>query len=111
MPLDDMFYKRMINFVYKCLTSKSLLVNFIVRHGIIHGQMASVVGRNVINCCLRYHTSCNNILELEFQPQDIDKYSVATKDNSITAALLIELLQCRDGALCLSDDNFTICFV
>jgi hypothetical protein len=52
MPLIDMFYKRMLNFVYKCLTSESLLVNFIVRHGMTHGQMESAVGRNVLNCCL-----------------------------------------------------------
>ena len=42
----DMFYKRMLNFVCLYLTSESLLVNVIVRHGITHGQMDSVAGRN-----------------------------------------------------------------
>jgi hypothetical protein len=108
MPLIDMFYKRMLNFVYKCLTSKSLLVNFIVRHGITHGQMDSVVGRNVLNCCLRYHTNIDNILTLEFQPYNIDRYCVASEDNSIIITLLVELLQCRDGALSLSDNKFNM---
>jgi hypothetical protein len=66
MPLIDMFYKRMLNFVYKYSTSKTLLVNFIVRHGMTYGQTDTVVGRNVLNCCLTYHTNIDNILALEF---------------------------------------------
>jgi hypothetical protein len=108
MPLIDMFYKRMPNFVYKCLTSESLLVNFIVRHGMTHGQMDSVVGRNILSCCLRYHTNIDNILALEFQPYDIDRHCVASEDNSIVVTLLAELLQCRDGALSSSGDNFNM---
>jgi hypothetical protein len=108
MPLIDVFYKRMLNFVYKCLMSKSLLVNFIVRHGMTYGQMDSVVGRNVLNCCLRYHTNIDNILVLEFRPYDIDVYCVVSEYNSIVVTLLAELVQCRDGALSLSDNNFNL---
>jgi hypothetical protein len=68
--------------------------------------MDSVAGRNILNCCLRYHTNIDNILALEFQPYDIDRYSVASEDNSIVVTLLAE--QCRDGALSLSDDNFNV---
>jgi hypothetical protein len=85
-----------------------LLVYFIVRHGMTYGQMDSVVGRNILNCCLRYHTIIDIILALEFKPYDIDRYSVASEDNSIVVTLLAELLQCRDGALSLSDDNFNM---
>jgi hypothetical protein len=108
MPLFEMFYTRMLNFVYKCLTSKSLLVNCIVRHGMTYGQRDSVVGRNVLNCCLRYHTNIDNILTLEFQPYSNDRYCVASEENSIVVTLLAELLQCRDGALSLSDNNFNV---
>jgi hypothetical protein len=69
MPLIDVFYKRTLNLVYKCVTSESMLANFIVRHGITHGKIDSLVGGNVLNCCLRYHTNINNILMLEFKPR------------------------------------------
>ena len=71
-----------------------------------HGHMNSVVGCNVLNCCLRYHTNIDNILTQEFQPCNIDRYCVASEDNSIVTSLLAELLQCRDGTLSLSDNNF-----
>ena len=85
-----------------------MLVNFIVRHGITHGQMDSIVGHNVLNCCLRYHSNIDNILTLEFQPYNIDRYCVASENNSIIITLLVELLQCRNGALSLSDNNFNM---
>ena len=68
--------------------------------------MDSAVGRNVLNCCLRYRANIDNILTLEFQPYNIDRYCVATEDNSFVITLLVERLQCRDGALRLSDNNF-----
>jgi hypothetical protein len=70
--------------------------------------MYSVVGCNVLNCCLRYHTNSEDILTLEFHSYDIDKYSVSTGDNSIIVTQYVELLQCRDGALRLSDNNFNV---
>ena len=50
-PLVDLFYKCMLNFVNKCLSlrSNSTLVNFIVRHGIFYGEMDSIIGRNILN--------------------------------------------------------------
>jgi hypothetical protein len=96
----------MLNFMYKGLTSEPLLVKFIVRHGITHGQMDSIVGRNVLYCCLHYHTNIYNILTLVFQTYNMDRYCVATEDNSIVITLLLELLQCRDGALRSSDNQF-----
>ena len=50
LPLIDLFYKRMLNFIYKCLNSQSSLVNFVTRHGIFVGQKDSALGRNVSNC-------------------------------------------------------------
>ena len=57
LPLIDLFYKRMLNFVFRYLNSQSFLVNFVTCHGIISGQMSSVLGRNVINCSLSYKTT------------------------------------------------------
>jgi len=77
----DMFYMRMVIFVYKCLRSESSLINGI---GIIYGQMDSIIGRNILNCSFRYKISLDNILNLHFQPRD----SAATV---ITATVITSL--------------------
>jgi hypothetical protein len=101
-----MFYQRVLNFVYKCMSSESLLVNFAVRHGILHGQTDSIVGRNILHCCARYHTNIDNIINMVFQSHNITKHCADTVDDSIVVGQLTELLQCRDGESCLSDDHF-----
>ena len=80
LPLADLFYKHMLNFVYRCLRSDSTLVSFIVRHGIFAGEMDSVIGRNVLNCSLRYNT-IEKICKLEFHPHSIDKFVSASNYN------------------------------
>jgi hypothetical protein len=106
LPLTDLLYKRMLNFVYRCLNSHSLLVNFITRHGILAGQMYSVLGRNVINCSQRYSTSIDSISKSAFSPVNINRHAIATQDDMNTSALLQELLHCRDGSFSLSNKNF-----
>ena len=97
LPLVDMFYKRMLNLVYRCLNSQSSLVKCVARFGILSGQMDSVVGRNVLNCSLRYNTNIDRILEMEFAPHNINSYAVVSRVDSDTSTLLLELLQCCDG--------------
>jgi hypothetical protein len=106
LPLVDLFYKRMLNFVYRCLNSQSSLVKFVTRFGILSGQMDSVVGRNVLNCSLRYNTNIDRILKMEFAPHKINRHAAASQVDLDISALLLELLQCRDGSLMLSNDNF-----
>jgi len=47
MPLIDLLYRRLLKFVYRCLSSRSFVVNFIARHSILFCHMNSIVGRNV----------------------------------------------------------------
>jgi hypothetical protein len=105
-PLVDLFYKRMLNFVYRCLRSDSTLVSFIVRHGISYGEMDSIIGRNTLNCSVRYNTNIEHICKFEFNPYSIDKLASTSNDSLDTAAILAELLRCRDGTMQLSDNNF-----
>jgi hypothetical protein len=97
----------MLNFLYRCLKSESLLVGFIVRHGILFGMMDSIIGHNVLHCSSRYNISIDRISKLEFRPNSIDEYVRTGYDYSYTAGLLSELLQCKDGTLCLSESNFS----
>ena len=105
----DVFYMRMLNFVYSCLRSESSLINFMVRHG-INGQMDSTIGRNILNCSFRYDINLDDILTLHFQPRDIYHYVRANTDSSVLSLIhpLIELLKCRDGSLNLSSDVFCL---
>ena len=96
----------MLNFVYRCLNSQSSLVNFVTRHGMLSGQMNSVLGRNVINCSLRYKTTVDCISKLEFSPHNINKYAIACQDDLLTSAFLLELLRYRDGSFTLSNALF-----
>ena len=103
LSLIDLFYKRMLNFVYRCLNSQSSLVNFVTDHGIFFGQMNFVVGRNLLNCSLCYSSSVDYISKLDFSPHGIDKYANATEGVLNTRVLLLEPSQCRDGSSSLSN--------
>jgi len=97
----------MLNFVYMCLDSQSSLVKFVARYGLLYGQMDSVLGRNALVCSLRYRMSADRISKLEFASHNINIYAAASQADLCTdGALLLELLQCCDGSLTLSNDNF-----
>jgi len=107
LPLLDIFYMRMLNFIYTCLRSESSLVSSIAHYGIIYEQMDSIIGRNILKCS-RYNISIDYILNLHFQPRDIYSYFRANVYNSVLASPLIELLQCRDGSSSLSSSGFNM---
>ena len=66
-----------------------------------------MLDRNVLNCSLRYSTNVDRISKLEFAPLQINIYTVASQVDSNTSTLLLQLLQCRDGSLTLSNNNFS----
>ena len=103
-----MLYLRMLNFVYRCLRSASPLITFVARHGILYGQMDSIIGRNVLLCSSRYNIRRDDIFNLHFQPCDIYSYFHTNAESSVLGLLppLFELLHCRDGSLNLSSDEF-----
>ena len=51
-----------------------MLVNGIPYQGIVHGQMGSTIGYNVLNCSSGYKIILNDILNLHFRPRDIYNY-------------------------------------
>ena len=108
LPLLDMFHLRMLNCVYRCLCSASPLITFVARHGILYGQMDSIIGRNVLLCSSRYNIRRDDIFNLHFQPCDIYSYFHTNAESSVLGLLppLFELLHCRDGSLNLSSDEF-----
>ena len=51
-------------------------------------------------------TSVDRTSDFEFASHNINRYAVASLVDLGTDALLLELLQCRDGSLTLSNDDF-----
>jgi len=49
---------------------------------------------------------CGSYMQLEFGHNIINRYAVTPHVDLNTSALLLELMQCRDGSLTLSNDNF-----
>jgi len=95
-------------FVYQCLSNRSFVVNFITRHSILFCRMKSIVGRNVLSCCQRYSTHIDSVIAFRFNIENIDRIAnTASDDVCNRVTMLKELLQCRDGMLCLSDDSFS----
>jgi len=72
MPLIDLLYRRFLKFVYRCLSSRSFVVNFIARHIILFCRMNSIVGRNVLSGCQRYSTNIDSVIAFRFNIENID---------------------------------------
>ena len=51
LPLFDVFCKRSLNFINRCLVSDNAVVSFVARHGVFHSRMFSRIGRNFQFCC------------------------------------------------------------
>jgi hypothetical protein len=77
----DVFYKRMVSFVQRCLSSESLLVRSFITQAILYGQADSFSGRNVRNCCLRYHVAPDDIVTFACGSDDIDERVVLSSDD------------------------------
>jgi len=70
--------------------------------------MNSIVGLNVLNCCQRYSTNIDSVIAFRFNIENTDRIAnTASDDVCNRVAVLKELLQCRDGMLCLSDYSFS----
>ena len=53
LPIFDLICVRLVNFLQKCVSSDSTVVNFISLHGILYGRSFSPIGRNILFCCKR----------------------------------------------------------
>jgi len=108
MTLIDLLYRRFLKFVYLCLSSRSFVVNCIARHSILFCRMIYKVDRNALSCCQRYSTNIYSVITYRFDIKNIDHIAnTASYDIGSRVTMLIELPQCRDGMLCLSDDSFS----
>jgi len=58
--------------------------------------------------CQRHSTNIDSVIAFRFNIENIDRIAnTASEDVCNRVTMLKELLQCRDGMLCLSDDSFS----
>jgi hypothetical protein len=72
----------------------------------MHGQTDSITGRNVLNCCFRYHVKIDEIMTSAFRHHGIEKLITQADYNTAVTDWLNELIPCRDGMLHLSGSDF-----
>ena len=66
LPIFDLICRRSVNFLQKCLSSDSLVVNFISFHGIFFGRSFSPMRRKALFCCKRYNVSLFDFIHIDF---------------------------------------------
>lgn len=103
LPLFDCFCRRTVKFIASCFHSDSPLVRDIVRYGILTARTASVVGRNMHFCALRYGVTIETLMaELDSADYAQQAYIQLTPDDVARANCASELISVRDGALSLN---------
>ena len=65
LPLFDLICHRSVNFLQNCVSSDSLVVNFISFHGIFFGRSFSPIERNTLFCCKRYNISLFDFIHID----------------------------------------------
>ena len=63
LPLFDVFCKRSLNFIHRCLVSDNAVVSFVARHGVFHIRMFSCIARNFQFCCNRYRLRACDLVD------------------------------------------------
>ena len=106
LPIFDLICLRSVNFLQKCVSSDSSVVNFISFHGISHGHSFSPIGRNTLFCCKRYNVRYVTLFDFIH----IDKnYITRWYDNTLNVELisrvsmLAEVLFIGDGSYMLPE--------
>jgi len=107
LPLFDVFCKRSLNFINRCLVSDNAVVSFVARHCVFQSRMFSCIGRNFQFCCrLR---ACDLVNRAHYRPKHvIDKASTDRLDHNVQCcADLIRGLNTIGNTPALEDEAFT----
>ena len=85
----------------KCLESSSKLVQIVSRNAVFNGRVNSILGRNVLSCCLCYGISfCDlSLLSASMIKQFIERDR--PDDVRARTLLLLELLFAKEGCFIL----------
>ena len=111
--LYDVFCKRFLNFIVKCLSSSNPVVSYICRHALYYSRTMSRSGRNLQVCNERYGINCYETIEDQCSMHFIDDWCLNKVDVDMENrfSMLCELIGVRDGVLGLSSDRFGSCDV
>ena len=98
LPIFDLICLRWVNFLEKCVSSDSSVVNFISLHGIFYGRSFSLIWRNTLFCCKRYNVTLFNFIHID-KNYITGWYNNTLIDQLINRiSMLAEVLFIRDGS-------------
>ena len=101
LPIFDLICHRSVNFLQKCGSSGSSVVNFISFHGIFVGRSFSPMGRHALFCCKRYNVSLFYFIHID--NNFITRWYNNTLNYELISrvSMLAEVLFIRDGTYVL----------
>ena len=101
LPIFYLTCLRSVNFLQKCASSDSSVVNFISFHGIFYGRSFSPIGRNTLFCCKRYNVTLFDFIHID--KNYITRWHNNTLNDELISrvSMLAEVLFIRDGSYML----------
>lgn len=99
-PIFDEIVRRSHNFYFSCINSSNILLSFVAKHSLLYGKGYSLLGRNSILFRDSYNLFLNRRCAVI---KDSNQYSI---DQYITAKVLSNLIEIRDGSMEFSPPGF-----
>ena len=97
LPIFDLICLRWVNFLQKCVSRDSSVVNFISSLGIFHVRSCSLTGRNTLFGCKRYNVKLFDFIHIDKNYITL-RYNNNLNDELISRVLMLaEVLFIRDG--------------
>jgi hypothetical protein len=95
-----------LSIVY-CKFCYAYTIQYFTQYSILYCRMNSTVGHNILDCCQRYNTCIESILDCRFNVNSVDCFAGSMSDDARNAvAMISHLTDCRDGISNLSNSLF-----
>jgi len=102
--------RRSVRFTLACLGSRSHLVQFVARHGILFCKYKSIIGSNFLFCCKLFNWSFDDcvsgLIDLSFDY--FSRFYLKNLSDSELRSIftLVELISLREGYFSFDNFNF-----
>jgi hypothetical protein len=99
LPFHGEVCKRVISFVYKCVSHNSEHIKSVSRFGVLFGRAESQVGRNIMWCLKRYRICLTEFVSGSQSPSFVTERMREFETTRTYAQLFREAIELRDDRL------------
>jgi hypothetical protein len=98
LPVLDEICKRCLRFLYSCVNHETTLIRSVAINGIVYGRGYSLIGRNMMFCLQRYHSTLSSFFSgcMDYVIYKSHNLTVSEAVKS-KVGLLYETVYCRDN--------------